>query len=219
MRKWVAMTLAVLTMLFSPLLLAEDSSDTPLQVTVTVPDRSDAALQQGLQSAFSQAVTDMSNDLQVATSPAIKNASSHVSQWVQSYSYTDSHNAEGQPLLSLQVVFDRAGVAQLLSETKRPVASNAVNVPSTVSLYVSGVQTISDYSRITKALRDNKNVEQVSVKNMNPYSVLLEVKVIGSTADFQQALSASNQFSPIASELQQRLAHADLYYDWTGNQA
>lgn len=218
MRKWFAISLMFLAIVCSPVLFA-DADDAPMQITVAVTDHSDTALQQGLHAAFSQAVIEMSNDLQVTALPTIQNASSHVTQWVQSYSYVDSQNAAA-PGLSLQVIFDRNGLEQLLREAKQHTAAATIeNASSMISMYISGVRNISDYSRITQALRENKNVQEISVKNMNADSVLLEVKMTGNATDFQQALSIDNRFIPISAELRSRLVSADLYYDWTGNQA
>src|SRR3989338_5516037 len=84
-------------------------------VTISVPDRSQAALQAGLRTALSDVMVRMSGNPQIMTLPDIRAAVSDANNWVQNYSYVTSSTADSG--LGLQVTFDHAGLSKILHKT------------------------------------------------------------------------------------------------------
>ena len=191
------------------------------QTTVAVSDRSATALQLALQAAFSQVMIQISNDPNVMTKPAIQQASTNVTQWVQSYSYIEQPNANPQlpPTMQLQVVFDQAGLQQLLRAKNQITAqNNNSSDQSTLTMMVMGVRNIADYVQMMHALRAKNDVEQVSVKNVQSDIVLLQVKISGNSSQFQQLLASDNNFKSSVDN-EQSTDQTQLQYYWMGNQA
>lgn len=87
--------------------------------TVTVPDRSKKALQEGMRTALSQVVVQMSGNAGITTLPAVQSAISDASSWVQDYTYQPT--SDGSPGLTLQVTFDKAGLDELLRKSGQVV--------------------------------------------------------------------------------------------------
>jgi hypothetical protein len=190
------------------------------QATVAVTDRSGPALQLALRSAFSQVMIQMSNNPAVMTIPAVQKASTNVTPWVQSYGYVEQPNAnnpQASPTLMLQVVFDQAGLAQLL-KTTAPTTAQSQQSPTTqssVMMLVTGVRNIADYMQVMRTLRDKSDVMQVTVSGMQSDHVLLRVKLVGNSADFQKVLASDHQFKAVMDGAQSK----QLEYYWMGNQA
>ena len=204
--------------------------------TVVVADRSPTALQLGLQSAFTDVMVKSSGNPDEMSSPVIQKAANNVTQWVQSYSYVEQPNpASAKSTLTLHVVFDPAGVQKLIRKSARkagsakrakklnqPLQSNSqptqvsqLDSPSTVMMLVSGVHSLADYVQVMHAVRDKNDVMRVSVSDMQSDHILLKVKVIGNSTDFQKVLASDTNFKSIADNLQTK----QLQYYWMGNQA
>jgi hypothetical protein len=168
-----------------------------------------------LQAAFAEAIVKVSANPNEMMVPMIKAASTNPTQWIDSYAYFEKQNANPQaaPDLFLQVAFDRVGLQQLLSETQP-----AVKVPlaqSTVMMVVSGVKNIADYRQLMQVLRDKNDVANVSVNNVQGDQVLLEIKIIGDSAQLQQVLASDNHFQSMVNGV----GSTQLQYNWMGNQA
>ncbi len=113
----------VLTLFFWQNAQADDDMPALAQITVSVTDRSPEQLQQGMQAAFSQALIQLSNNPQVMTEAAIQSANANVSQWVQSYSYSQMPNATPQSPLQLQVSFDQTALKKLLKNAGQKIST------------------------------------------------------------------------------------------------
>ena len=183
------------------------------QATVAVTDRSAAALQIAIQSAFSQVVVQMSGDANEMSVPAIQKASTNLTRWVQSYAYIEQPNS--QPPLTLQVVFDQNGLQKLLKKAAEKTSTATQTVTAqTVTLIVSGVKSAADYVQVLQDLRAKNDVTNVAVEKVRGDQVLLTVKISGNTAQFQSLLAADNNFQSRNSS-----NPAQLDYYWMGNQA
>ena len=199
---------------------ASNAANTNNQATVAVTDRSAAALQLALQSAFSQVMTKMSNNPSVMSIPAVQTASANLTPWVQSYAYVEQlnpNNSHASPTLMLQVVFNQTGLMQLLKTTMSTTAQSQQSMPSqsTVMMLVAGIRNIADYTQVMHTLRDKSDVMQVSVSGMQSDHVLLRIKLVGDSTDFQKVLASDSRFKAAADGMQS----TQLEYYWMGNQA
>lgn len=224
MRKYIKIIMIAFAFFICGFAVADttNNSSSLNQVVVAVTDRSAPALQLALQSAFAEVLSKMSENPDVMTLPAIQKASANLTQWVQSYSYIEQPGANSQaaPTLMLQVIFDQAGLQQLLQTTTKTVPkSSSAAQGSTITMVVSGVKSIADYVQVMHALREKNDVAHVSVNDVKSDSVSLQIKISGSIAQFQKLLSMDNNFKSNAAEGSLLANQSHLDYYWVGNQA
>lgn len=219
MRNHIKIFLVCFAIFYSALSLADSvSMANPASATVAVTDRSAPALQLALQSAFSEVMVKMSGNPNVMTLPAVQKASNNLTQWLQSYAYVEQPNANPQAssTLFLQVVFDDVGLQQLLDASTQKMALEKSSTPeSTVTMIISGVKSVADYVQVIHVLRAKNDVTHLSVNDVQGDQVSLQIKIAGSNAQFQQLLSADNNFKLVATQL----PSSQLQYYWMGNQA
>lgn len=208
-------------MIYSSALCAEDNSllaynSSSAGATVVVADRSQGARERGMHAAFSQVMIQLSDDPAVMMTPEVKNATAHLTQWVDSYSYDESQDNGTEPKLLLQVNFDRAALEQLIKHANAAAQNTAPQLSLRIS--VANVQSASDYAKVIQTFQDSAAVDAVSVKDVDATHLLLLVKITGNTEQFKQTLSEKHALQPTMAEFQHNGAIADLYFDWIANQ-
>lgn len=221
MRTYRQLLLIVATVFYCVISYADVMTQPPTsaQATVAVTDRSATALQLGLQNAFSEVMQHMSNDPAIMQKTAIHNASAHVTQWVQSYAYVAQPNVNPHmpPTLTLHVIFDTAGLQQLLNaanhKAKMPTPTTPIKA-GVITLVVTGIQNINDYVEIMRALRAMNNVNHVATRNVATDRVTLEVTFTETPEQFQQAMSQSGKFKLDTAEDKLQHHPAVLQYIW-----
>lgn len=182
----------VLTLFFWQTTQADDDTPALAQITVSVTDRSPEQLQQGMQTAFSQALIQLSNNPQVMTEAAIQSANANVSQWVQSYSYSSqTANATPQSPLQLQVSFDQTALKKLLKNagqkisapTATPVVQNTPTVtpadpnqPLTLVYFQADADNLKNLQASAQKITSN-----LGEKIIFPELDLSDQAIIGST--------------------------------------
>ena len=186
------------------------------QVTVAVLDRSAAALNLSLQSAFSEIMQNLSGNPQIMTNPAIQKASANAVQWVQSYAYVQQPvtNPQLPPALTLQVVFDVEGLQQLLKTATQKPTTKTVATASSVIVVVTGIASIDDYVEIMRELRAMPGVVHVTAKNVETDRVTLDVKTTQAPLQFQDALSSNMHFRLDSAEDVPQTNPMVLQYRW-----
>lgn len=208
----------MMTLLYSAPVLADDATTPLAQVIVPVPDRTDVALNQGLQTAFEQQMIEQSGDLDIMSAPDIQAAEKNVSQWVETYGYVEQENANPQqpPTLMLQVTFDRAALVKLLrhsqvgSDAQSLESQSAVMNQNTVHVTITGIQDMTDLSSAQNALRQVGGVRQVSTDDIQADRATMSVAFLGDAFSFESEMTGNNRF---------KAAEAPLEYKWVGRES
>lgn len=193
------------------------------EASVTVADQSPTALQLGLQAAYSEVMVKMSGDANVMNIPLIRNASRNSTQWVQSYSYVNQTGVvpPQKPALMLNVVFNQNGMQQLLDASKlsQPKSALQNTLPTEIQLIVTGVKDMNDFTVLMQTLREQDTVSAASVINIDPDRIALNVRLTGTIAQFQTALSANHHFKAMMSNADSKTKTNELFYLWMGQSA
>jgi hypothetical protein len=133
----------------------------------------------------------LTGDNAALTRPGVAKAIAQPNRYVQQYQYTqDAVGDSGQGLVRLSLVaqFDRAGVDQLLvdlglARTGGGDAAPAAVVdmrPQTYRVWVSGVNSATDYARVVGSLARNELVRSVQGEQARNDGVQLRLEVTGS---------------------------------------
>jgi hypothetical protein len=156
---------------------------------VTVVSQSEQDLATGLSAALGQVLIRLTGDNAVLTRPGVAKAVAQPNRYVQQYQYTqDAVGDSGQGRLSLVAQFDHAGVDQLLvdlglARTGGGDAAPAAAVdmrPQTYRVWVSGVNSATDYARVVGSLARNELVRSVQGEQARNDGVQLRLDVTGS---------------------------------------
>lgn len=207
MRRCTIIISAAFSIFFSILVFA-DAPNELMQINVVVPDQSSAAFQVALQTAFTEAMTQISNDPQITAKPIFQNAEKNIMQFVQSYQYVQ------QPNSMLQIVFDRTAMQKLCGQpasVMKNITTVSTQRASFLALTISGIQDIADYENTLQALRKKSGVEKVSAGEITDNQVEFVIKLADNVDanHFKQDLSSDAHF---------RASTQDQYL-WIGNQA
>ena len=157
---------------------------------VPVGSQSEQDLAAGLSAALGQVLVRLTGDNAVLTRPGVAKAIAQPNRYVQQYQYTQDaagDSGQGAARLSLIAQFDRAGVDQLLADlglarTGGGDAAPATAVdmrPQTYRVWVSGVNSATDYARLVGSLARNELVRSVQVEQARNDGVQLRLDVAG----------------------------------------
>lgn len=188
------------------------------EVQVSVTDEGPAALQLGLQAAFSEVMLKMTGDPKVMTLPAVQTVNGNLTQIVQSYSYVQQKTATippSKPTLTLDVVFDSNALQQLLQIINKPADTTTTQQPVTsqVKLLVTGIKNMEDYNAMVQSLRGTPNVNSVTVNSIDPDRVALTLDVNGGSAQLKTGLTSNAHFKPLVANTAAN--ETELLYLWT----
>lgn len=113
----------------------------------------------------------------------------------------------------------KAGMDSLLETLASRYASmRSERLLAIVKLEVKGISGLSDYVKVLTAVRHLHDVAAVSVKEMNPESLVLSVKVTGGVDALSRELSQSTEFKPEQAVSMNGVDSVDLIYRWSQGQ-
>lgn len=117
------------------------------------------------------------------------------------------------PSQAISSIFNHIIAASIL-----PGMNTAINSSTAiVTLKINGVNGLDDYSEVIKYLRSLSIVSDVSAKQVNPDSLILELKVLGGQPALTQALNQGRKLTPEPQVINNNTA-ADtanvLFYHW-----
>ncbi|EKD92325.1 MAG: hypothetical protein ACD_29C00062G0002 [uncultured bacterium] len=101
-------------------------------------------------------------------------------------------------------------------ETHAILNTSPVNAVSTagIKLEVMGINDIADYAKIIRYLKQMDDVASISVKDMNPAGMLVQINLKSDMAEFQKTLATEGQMKPVDQTQIPSNHPADLYYSW-----
>lgn len=157
MQKWFQ-SIFSLSLLFFAVMAFADSPTDLTTITLPVADQTQPALVSVAPEAMRQVLVKMSGNPNVVTSPNVKAALSHASQWIQSFTYTTAPGDNNTTALSVTIHFDPQALSKLLHQSKQPIL--VANRPTTLAwITVNGGSNSSmaplasgDQSDVGKAL-------------------------------------------------------------------
>lgn len=187
---------------------------------VAVMDESSTATQLGLQAAFADVLIKITGNPQIMTMPAAEAAANNVSQFVQSYAFSESQNnaPPAKPGVFLNVVFDKDALTalqtKLMTPTQptKPTPAVAQTPQNNVQLAVAGIQDMDDFHLLIQTLRGIPGVLSVSTNNVSPNEVDLTVRVNGGEQTLATNLSGNLSFKPLISAANNN--PSKLFYLW-----
>lgn len=209
-------TWLVIIFIYSTLSLAQDGAAFSLaQVNVVVPDRSPAALEQGLQQAFEKQIVQLSGDPRVILSSRIQDAAKNIKQWVETYNYVEHPGTHPQatPVLMLQVTFDQAALQKFLKQNENLVKglglkdNTSPSDSNAISVVVTNIQDMADLSNVLRAFRAVHGVEKVSTKDLQSNRATITVLYSGDAARFKNTITSGHRF---------HATEHSLEYKWVG---
>ena len=180
-------------LLFSLLLLAPWAiAESPLYAgQVPVASQSEADTAAGLSAALGQVLAKLTGDNAVLNRPGVAKAVAQPNRYVQQYRYAqDVATDSGQVRLSLVAQFDHAAVDKLLADlglargigsadTAATPAAVVDASPQTFRVWVSGVNSATDYARAVGTLARSDSVRSVQVEQARNDGMQLRVEVNG----------------------------------------
>ena len=212
-------TLIILLMMFiyysSPSFGQEGAAFTLAQVNVVVPDRSPAALEQGLQQAFEKQMVILSGDPRVILSPRVQEAARNAKQWVETYNYVEhpGANEAAAPVLMLQVTFDDEALKRFLNQNENLQKglglkdNTSLSDSQSLSIVVTDIQDMTDLLNAVRALRSVHGVEKVEMKDLKSNHALITVTYSGNATYFTNVMSNDHRFHTTENPLE---------YKWVG---
>jgi hypothetical protein len=214
----IIFALILMAVLYSSVSCGDEGAPVALaQIGVAVPDRSPAALDNALQTAFEKQLVQMSGNPNIMMQVPIQAASKNVRQWVETYGYTEQPNqATGAPpTLMLQVTFDETALQKLLGEGKSTVAEKTlldratVADQKTIDVVVTHIEDMKDLANVLTALRGVYGVKEVSPKDIQSDRATVTLTFSGDAARFENQISNDYRF---------RAGSKSLEYEWVGRE-
>ncbi len=182
------------------------AGDPAYSADVPVNSQSDDDRVAGLRIALGQVLARLSGDAGVATRADVLKASAQASNFVQQYQYVRSAdtgaNASSSHLL-LSAQFDPATVDDLLrklhlggreNETSNVVPEQGGNV----HVWISGMRSAADYSRVMAALLGSDNVLAATPERAHDDGMLVALKLRSGMQRLLENLAAAQTLSPLS---------------------
>jgi hypothetical protein len=175
-------------LVFAPLVAAESL----YTGQVPVASQSDQDTAAGLSAALGQVLAKVTGDAAVLTRPGVAKVVAQPNRYVQQYQFTQDVFAGGQPPVRLTLVaqFDHAAIDRILAdlglartggaggdaEPSTPVVDMR---PQTFRVWISGMNSATDYARAIGALARNELVRSVEPEAARSDGVQVRVEING----------------------------------------
>jgi hypothetical protein len=170
---------------------------------VPVPSQSDTDRAEALKNALAQVVIRVSGDAGALAKPDVAKAVAGAERYVQQFQYQQDvvNDSAGQPQVRLMLVaqFDRDAVDQLMRDfgllkdvAAAPTEARAAPIETasgTYHLWIGGVRSALDYSRMIGALSQNELVRDVQVEQARGDGAQLRVTAAASLARLLDSLN------------------------------
>jgi len=158
---------------------------------VPIASQSEADTATALAAALGQVLVKLTGDNAVLNRPGVAKAVAQPNRYVQQYRYAQDVVADsGQMRLSLIAQFDRAAVDKLLADlglargagsadTTAAPAAVADTSPQTFRVWISGVNSATDYARAVGTLTRSDSVRSVQVEQARNDGMQLRLEING----------------------------------------
>lgn len=179
--------------------------DDPYSATVAVPDQSEAARRPAIHDALQSVISTLSNDPSLNHDSDTSILLEHPEQYVESFSYiTDPDQDNG---LEIVVHFDRAALKPFFVQAH-------TEKEQSMNIQISGIASAQDLNAMTQYLKQLRNIQSVSVIQVNGVDVVLSLVLSADENVFLQTLQVDQRLALLnANDGQEKSA---LRFKWVG---
>jgi len=182
------------------------AGDPAYSADVPVNSQSDDDRVAGLRIALGQVLARLSGDASVATRADVLKASAQASNFVQQYQYVrsaDSGANVSSSHLLLSAQFDPAAVDDLLRKLhlgghENETGNVAPEQGGNIRVWISGMHSAADYSRVMAALLGSDNVLAATPERAHDDGMLVALKLRSGVQRLLENLAAAQTLSPLS---------------------